>query len=287
MPVVVGAPRSGTTLLRFMLDSHPLLTIPPETAFLPAVAELRQSGSVTAHDLFNLITTFPGDAPVWPDFDLSAREFREELGRLTPFDVSAGVRTFYSLYSSKQQKPRFGDKTPTYCVHMSAIERLLPEAHFIHIIRDGRDSSMSLRPLWFAPARDIASLARYWRYNVTTAREAGRSAGAYMEVRYEDLVTEPEPQLRSIGRFLDLPFDYSMLRYWERTPSRLREHKERVRLDGTVAVSQEQRRNQQLLVREPLQPSRAFQWKQQMNRSDRAEFLSHAGDLLVELGYEV
>jgi len=87
MPIIVGAPRPGTTLLRFMLDTHPEMAIPPETGFL---------------------ALFPH---------------------------------FYQLYASRFAKPRWGDKTPSYCHHMQNIEEVLPEAHFIHIIRDGRDET--------------------------------------------------------------------------------------------------------------------------------------------------
>jgi hypothetical protein len=59
MPVIVGVPRSGTTLLRFMLDAHPILAIPPEATFLPAAYELWQAGRHTWEDLFDLRTAFP------------------------------------------------------------------------------------------------------------------------------------------------------------------------------------------------------------------------------------
>lgn len=287
MPIIVGAPRSGTTLLRFMLDSHSTLAIPPETGFLPAVYALKQTGRQTRADFFDVVTTFSGDPPAWVDFGLDARHFWKELEQLEPFDLSEGLRIFYRLYASKQNKPRYGDKTPTYCEHIQCVEELLPEAHFIHIIRDGRDACMSLRPLNFSPASDIRTLALYWRNLVEAGRKAGDAARAYMELRYEDLVREPQLQLESICRFLDLSFEPGMLLYWERTPERLKEHKSKIRQDGTVVISHEQRLRQQLLTIYPPQPGRVFNWKREMSCADRAEFIRYAGDTLDELGYEV
>jgi len=270
-----------------MLDSHPILAIPPETTFLPAAYELRQAGRDTWEDLFDLLTAFPRDAPAWPDFGLEPLELQEEFRKIHPFGLGEGLRAFYRLYASKQNKPRYGDKTPSYCEHIPSIASLLPEAHFIHIIRDGRDVAMSLRKMWFAPGHDVPTLARYWRRLVRGAREAGGVSRAYMEIRYEDLVTEPQSQLEAITRFLSIPFDSSMLRYFERTPERLKEHRARVRVDGAVLVSHEQRLSQQRLTTQSLQPSRVFQWKREMSEAERAEFVLYAGDTLEELGYKV
>jgi hypothetical protein len=285
MPMVVGVPRSGTTLLRFMLDSHPSLAIPPETGFLAwplhwlKIVAPRES-------LYRVVTRLPLKSGPWQDFGLNAREFRQQLRQIEPFDLAEGLRTFYRLYAKKQNKPRYGDKTPLYCKHMETIETFLPEAHFVHIIRDGRDVALSLRTMPFAPAHDIRTLARYWRNLVQNARQTGRRCRAYMEVRYEALVRDPTPVLHSICNFLQLDFDPGMLRYWERTAERLREHKSFNRIDGRNSVTREQRLSQQRLTLEAPQADRVFAWKNKMTPADRAQFLRLAGAMLEELGYE-
>ena len=90
--------------------------------------------------------------------------------------VRDGVRTFYRLYSQAHGKVRAGDKTPGYVQHIGAIGELLPEARFIHIIRDGRGAMASLRTMWFAPSRDISDLARFW-CNLVIAGRAAASEG--------------------------------------------------------------------------------------------------------------
>ncbi len=287
MPVVVGAPRSGTTLLRFMLDAHPQLAIPPETGFLVSLANLQQSGTGDAEALFQLITHYPPGAPVWPDFQLDAQVLHRELAKLRPCDLATGVRTFYRLYAERFGKTRYGDKTPTYCEHIPAIAALLPEGHFIHIIRDGRDVALSLRPLWFAPARDITSLAHYWQRLVSAGQAGGSKARAYMEIRYEELLLDTRRELEKVCRFLDLPFHTDMLNYWQRTPGRLKEHGARLQPDGTQVVSHQQRLEQQRLTTSPPQPERAFRWKHDLTEQEQQEFIKAAGATLAELGYEV
>src|ERR1700690_2047788 len=97
MPMIVGVPRSGTTLLRFMLDSHPSLAIPPETGFLAwPLHWLRLLAPREA--LFRVITRLPLRSGPWQDFGLNALEFREQLRQIEPFDLGEGLRAFYRLY---------------------------------------------------------------------------------------------------------------------------------------------------------------------------------------------
>ena len=149
LPFIVGSPRSGTTLLRLMLDAHPLLTIPPETHFLPAVLELTGAGEALRQAFLRCIV----DGPRWNDFHLSEETFERRLQAIEPFDLTHGLHAFYRMYGERQQKPRWGDKTPGYVLHLRRIAGVLPTARFIHLIRDGRDVAASLRKLWWGPGR--------------------------------------------------------------------------------------------------------------------------------------
>jgi hypothetical protein len=285
MPVVVGAPRSGTTLLRLMLDSHHELAIPPETGFLGAARRLRGSGDRLREHFFRTVTGFPPEAPAWADYGIPSDEFRQALRSIEPFTASAGFRAFYRLYAARHGKPRWGDKTPIYCLEVALIRRVLPEARFVHIIRDGRDVALSLREQWFSPGRDMAKLAKYWMRCVVRARRAGRGRADYLEVRYEDLVRDPAPVLAKICRFVELEWDPAMLEHHTRAESRLREHLGRTAPDGTPIQTREQRlRQQQSSLRAP-DPRRIAGWRTGMLPEERAEFERVAGKLLRELGY--
>jgi hypothetical protein len=286
MPIIVGAPRSGTTLLRLMLDSHPQLAIPPETGFLPAAAQLSGKGDELRELFYQLVISYPHDAPAWPDHGLDEGDFRRALAQLNPFTVAGGVRTFYRLYAARHNKPRWGDKTPSYAKKLTAIKEFLPEARFILLIRDGRDVALSWRQQWFSPGNDIETLARAWQTWVQTARQQGRGLPHFTEVYFEDLVRQPQTVLRRLCNFLELPFDEAMLSYHMRSPQRLAEHRERRRLDGTLVLSREARLRQQARTMLPPDASRVFAWKQEMSRDEQTRFLAVGGELLRELGYE-
>lgn len=292
MPIVVGAPRSGTTLLRFMLDAHPELAVPPETGFLALGEGLADgrgatdlSDGVRREAFFATVTTFPPDAPAWPDFGIPRDQFREALAAIEPFSIASGCRAFYRLYASRFGKSRWGDKTPLYCLHLQTIARQLPEAHFIHVIRDGRDVALSLRETWFAPGRDLETLAAHWRECIETARAQRGNCAHYLEVRFEDLVAASRTTLERICAFIDLPFAVGMLDYHERTPERLAEHRDRLDQDGRLVISHENRLRQQALTMRPPQTSRVSAWRTHMSDEERRRFEHLAGDLLETLGY--
>ncbi len=285
MPIIIGSPRSGTTLLRFMLDAHPDLAIPPETGFLVPCAERAGQGTISREDFLDTLTRYPVEASGWQDFQISQDTFRAALQTIEPFTVADGIRAFYQLYAARFGKPRWGDKTPLYCMHLQSIEALLPEAHFVHVIRDGRDVALSLRPMWFAPGRDIETLASHWRQCVTTGRQQGALCRHYREVRYEELIEDSRTALAGVCAFLDLEFDDRMLRYHELAPERLREHQGRFRPDGTVVVTREQRLSQQHRATRPPDPSRVFAWKHEMPRDEQLRFEAIAGDALEDFGF--
>src|SRR5437867_11626876 len=114
-----------------MLDAHPDLAIPSESQFIPPVTRACQAAvdptscfveKIVAHDR-------------WGDFQIDSGLLRERIAALQPFDLSTAFRTVFQLYADKFAKPRWGDKTTTYMLHMPLIQELFPEAYFIHLIR--------------------------------------------------------------------------------------------------------------------------------------------------------
>ncbi|HET7680074.1 MAG TPA: sulfotransferase [Xanthobacteraceae bacterium] len=280
MPIIVGAPRSGTTLLRFMIDAHPAIAIPPETGFLTALSGLAAIGAVQPDSVFKTIT----GAPTWPDFQIAREAFRTRLNKNAA--PAEAARCFYQMYAEKHGKSRWGDKTPLYGLHMLKIQSLLPEAHFIHLIRDGRDVALSLRGVWFSPSDDIETLAAYWRDTVVATREQSRGCAHYLEVHYEELVRDPPGVLEQVANFITLDFDPCMLRYFENAPRRLEEHGERWDADGKLVVGRGERHRQQSMTTAPPDQSRIFGWRRDLSRHEGEVFKKIAGGLLRQLGYD-
>ena len=279
MPFIVGSPRSGTTLLRLMLDSHPALAIPPETSFFV------RSGSWLVDGPHDFVTSL-AEADTWPDFCLDKDVLLAALRAIPVFNLPDAYRAFYATYAGRFSKPRYGEKTPANVFHMEQIERLLPEAHFIHVIRDGRDVALSLREQWFSPGKDMATQAQFWANYVRAAQASAGRVRNYLEVKFEDLILNCEAALSRICGFIEVDFVAAMLNYHERAAMRLLEHQGRNFVDGLL-LSKASRFNQQIRATLPPQKELVFGWRQRMSLAEIREFESVAGGLLGELGYAV
>jgi hypothetical protein len=263
-----------------MLDAHPEIAVPPETGFIPEVLKNAAGGELSREALLSLITGFE----TWPDFHVSPEALKEELQRIDRFTAAEGVRAFYRVYARRFGKSRWGDKTPNYGMLLEAIGRFLPEARFLHIIRDGRDVAASIRDLWFAPSRDFGELGKDWDTRVGTIRAQGREYPFYLEIRFEALVTDTERVLQEICAFLGIRFHAHMTSYYRFSPLRLEEHEARYRADGSLLISRKDRLAMQRLTTHPPVASRIGAWKTVMSEEDQQRFLQ-AAPLLTELGY--
>lgn len=279
-PFIVGVSRSGTTLLRMMLDAHPQLAIPFETHFLNRLV-LAGDGLSPAQFLDLVVGT-----PSWPNLALDADEVARALGEITPFSATEGVRTVYRLCAARAGKARWGDKTPSYLAIMPAIQRLLPEARFVHIVRDGRDTALSFKGLWFGPGDDVKAAARFWNERVRKARAQSAELGHYMEVRYEDLVLDPRAVLTRIVTSLGLDFDPAMLDYERTASERLAEIVRPFGPNGAESLDLDRFKAIYANAQRPPDPQRIGRWRTEMPEADQRAFEAIAGELLADLGYE-
>jgi hypothetical protein len=283
---VVGATRSGTTLLRLRLDAHPEIAIPSETHFIPELIRAREKHGATPDRMIELLTSHRR----WGDFHIEASELQarwEQLG--DGLTGPEAVRTFFRIYGEKQGgPPRWGDKTPGYVKQMREIQEYLPEARFIHLIRDGRDVALSQAERSLdEEAPSIAEVAERWQRRIRSAREQAVELNHYLEVRYEDLVADPEATLRRICEEIELPFDPAMLDYHRRAAGRLSEM-DRDLGDGNSGPvrSGTERLAGHAMTTEPPTTDRSGRWQREMPAADVAEFERVAGGMLAELGYE-
>lgn len=280
MPFIVGVHRSGTTLLRMMLDSHPELAIPAETHFL--IRLLDNTGEWSREAFLQLLT----QSRNWVDFSAFAEDFCAEIRAMPEFDLRSGLRLFYATHARMHGKPGYGDKTPRYLTVMTGIQEILPEAHFIHIIRDGRDVALSSRHLWFGPGNDLEAQAHNWVNRITAARAQAEYLPHYLEIRYEHLVTEPEACLEHISAFLQLSPDPAMATYPQRATARMQEWGDHLNPDGSVFASAEQRRAIHHRATQAPDPTRIGAWRSEWTADERHCFERVASPLLNDLGYE-
>jgi Sulfotransferase family len=285
VPFIVGVGRSGTTMLRLMLDAHPDLAIPPETHFVPELIDAIDSGAGPP-EAVGVMTA----VRQWGDLGIDQAEVLATFEELESFEADAALRAFYGIYLRRQGKPRWGEKTPAYVRNMRKIERALPEARFIHVIRDGRDVALSRwkRTLGQGERAPAAQVAEGWQRRIRRAQKQGRKLKHYTEVRYEDLVTDTEAELRRIAQFIELDWDPAMLRYYERAADRMAEMaRDLPSADGKPVRPGEERMQAHAMTQKPPDPSAMYRWKEQMSAEDAIAFEAAAGELLSELGYEV
>ena len=262
---VLGVRRSGTTLLRVMLDRHSELAIPDESYFIPQLAD-RHRGPIDPAAFLDDLRRLP----TLRDWDVDIVDVQ---GRLVPgMAPGEAIAAVYLAYAAAHGKRRWGDKTPMYMQHLPTLERLFPDAIYVHLIRDGRDAAVSFIQMpagivtrtWAHP-RDVTGFACQWRSEVADARALGRRVGQrYLEVRYENLVAEPEGELQRICAHAALPFEAAMLTR-----------------EGDVDVSAKP--HQQSLSR-PTTPG-LRNWRTEMSEVDARAFEAVAGDELAELAY--
>ncbi len=280
-PFVVGVGRSGTTLLRLMLDSHPQLAIPAETHFVPELLE-RESECRVPDELVDAIVA----ARTWDDFGLDAERLRAAAaGAHGAADV---LRAFYGLCAEVRNKPRWGDKTPGYVKRMRTIGAALGEARFIHLIRDGRDVALSRRTRGMGAEKPIADVADLWRRRIDNARrQAKRLRGRYLELRFEDLITDPEPQVRRVCELIELDFDPAILAHHESAEERISELGDLAAEGARQGRDAGERQASHALAPKPPSAARIEVWRTEMDAGERSEFEAVAGGLLAELGYDV
>lgn len=266
---VVGAPRSGTTMLRLMLNAHPHIAIPFESDFIPKFhGRLREYGDLQIpENMAHLLD------------DISAQAFvkrgglirdRQAILARRPDSYASLVASIYEVYAASEGKDRWGDKDPDNTVQMDVIWELFPGCRFVHIVRDGRAVATSLKKLDWG-SKNLLAIARDWRWRVMLAHKMGMMIGPkyYAEVRYEDLVRAPEQVLRKVCAFLDEPFEPCMLDYHKNAGS---------------AMPQDSLKYHQSSVRQP-DPNKADTWRHEMTAADRALFDEVAGDALYAFGY--
>jgi Sulfotransferase family len=260
---IVGSARSGTTLLRILLNAHPDVAVPPESRF---VTELWHGRDEVDADEFLAELRDHRRFKVW---DLPIEAVRDELVG-SPVPYPAAIEAAYRAYAKHRDKTVYGDKTPRYVEHVPLLAKLWPEAKFIHQIRDGRNVALSYADVPFGP-KDVAGAARLWKGRVVAGMDAGRAlAGRYMEVRYEDFIEDFESSAKLIVDFLGIEFDHAMLEYTERAR------------DDILPRAAKYNPN----VGKPVGAAQKRSWQESMPDSQVRVFEAIAGDLLSELGYE-
>jgi hypothetical protein len=247
--IIGGSPRSGTTLVRRILDRHPGLCCGPETSILlPGGMRIDQVASAyrwPAHELRDLMAASPSQG--------------------------AFVDAFARRYRQRRDRARWAEKTPLNVLSFAWVLDRFPEARLVHVVRDGRDVVCSMRQHpdrhWVdgVEVRELrAQSVEAYMHRWVRDTEAGigmRGDPRYIEIRYEELVEDPERVMRDLLAALDEPWLAELL--VERTPKGGRRAHANSRIT-TASVGR---------------------WRQDLSADERARVQAVGGALLERLGY--
>ena len=275
---IVGCPRSGTTLLKRMVDAHPEISITHETHWITKLLKGDAAASLTEPVTPALLARLLADQRFQ-----RLKVDPEPLERLVTGDPPASyaelVGAVYDQYGARKGKPLVGDKTPRYVRDIPVLHELFPHARFVHLIRDGRDVCSSVlhwkneRGRWTVTSRatwedePVMTIALWWEQRVRLGREAGAALGPglYHELRYEALTSAPAMECAALCAFLGVPEDDGMLAF----------HEGRTRDEPGLDTKSAWR---------PVTAG-LRSWRREMTETDLEAFEAVAGDLLTQLGY--
>ena len=266
---IVGAARSGTTMLRLMLNNHPHLAIPFESGFIPWIyRRIDEYGDLRDRANRSRVLSDIEDHHVAKIGDLVAD--RDAILDQPASTYQELVRAIFACYAIRQGKRRWGDKTPGYIMFMDVLVELFPDCRIIHLVRDGRDVALSQQSMKWMTS-NLPTIALNWRWMTTLGHQVGKMLGNnFLEIRYEDLVLDTEATLRRTCVFLSEPYSEEMLRYPEDALANMPERSLKWHARSIDAPD----------------PGRVYRWRRCMGVSDRILF-GYALPALELFGYEV
>jgi len=268
---IIGAQRSGTTLLRLMLNSHSKIAIPEEGGFwMPLLREFKgKVDRVIGNNEVNRIIAYIKNDSQFKLWALDANKFFEEIKCKSNITLSELMSGLYIHYAKSQGKVIWGDKTPSFFRMIPVLSELFPDARFIHIIRDGRDLFLSWRKIDRTKS-NISLVALEWIYKIKKVRKAfgELDPDRSMEIRYEDLVSYPENKLKEICSFFSLNYEPIMLDYWKRSDRYIGDHHSK-------------------LIFRPVSSSSINKWKDRLSDKELGKFETIAGPILSSNRYEL
>jgi Sulfotransferase family len=267
---VVGVDRSGTTMLRLVLDRGNV-AIPPESMFLADLDGVRRNGDLSDPAAAAAFVRRVWEHPRVRLWGVGGDPPRVPAGLSHADAYRFAVEAPFLAYARAQGKERWADKTPRYLASIDELAAVWPAARFVVLVRDGRDVALSLLRVTFGP-NNIWAAARAWSRGVRLGLEAERRhPGRVLTARYEDVVAAPETEVERICHFLDLSYDREMLAI-ERTDR------------GKVLTDQA---GWFTNIWTGINASAVGKWKTELSARDRAVFAALAGPELERMGYEL
>jgi len=268
---IIGCQRSGTTLLRLILNSHSKIAIPEEGTFwMPLLRRYKNKPyeNILKKDLKHILNYIIKNHQfkLWC---IDPSPLIENILKLKHCSLRDLMKMFYEYYASVQNKEIWGDKTPSFFRMIPVLHKLFPEARFIHVVRDGRDLYLSRKKI--NPLMKFISLSAIeWRYKVNKIRKdlSKIPSEKSIEIRYEDLVRDPQNILKKICAFLRIDYEDKMLNFWKESHKYIGKHHSD-------------------LIFKPISSKSVGKYKKELSYRNLRKYEILAQNLLREYGYDI
>jgi hypothetical protein len=267
---IISPGRSGTTLLRSMLVAGGEIAIPPESFVIGPTILKYVSFNSTWNDIVRLVVA---------QFESHQKFYRWETdlrlayraGINIPYSDRSLARLIDEIFRCylRQQLPDalyWGDKSPMNTFYLTWISKTFPKARYIHMLRDGRDVVASA----VEQGQEVQSAVQRWNHGTRECLKLSKEIGSdrFLEIRYEELVSEPVDTLIRVCSFLGLRYKSRMLDYWK--------------LPTTVEHRYEHHHQN---LKKPISTKSVGRWSERLNAQQREYVEGHTNALLALLGY--
>jgi hypothetical protein len=272
---VVGVARSGTTLLSALLSAHSRLDCGPESRFFARYRHLDRRARDRILDPYTwprpavdfIASLRNQDHPITELFDLTLPEIGTYLAGRQP-SLAAMLESLTELHAQRAGKRRWIEKTPRHLLTTDTLRELWPEAFIVRIVRDPRDVALSLSKVPFGKESVVGNLVRVDQDD-RVSRDRIKADPRAMTLRYEDLVEEPERELRRVCAFIGEEYEPAMLDS-----------------SGTASVVAAEHEWWKESVAGPIHSASVGRWRSEMSADAKRFAALHLAGYLREHGYE-
>ncbi len=211
---IVGASRSGNTLIRMILTSHSMICIPPESRFLHYLDTIFHSNSEKRKEALLIKLTSDKKFADWGIDKQTLNEYIKQSLSQSYSDFIAGI---YLLYLKKENRAnaQWGDKNPMYVFKINRILELFPYAYIILLVREPLSIFGSLKRVKFFGRDMEAAMNDYYQRIrcVAHAITEYQNLSNVIMVNYAGFVGDPEINTRNLIKRLGYAFEPSMLEF--------------------------------------------------------------------------
>ena len=212
---IMGTQRSGTTLLRLILNAHSKIAIPEEARFLTPLLKKRYLKKGISGDSLKKLVGYLSSNEQFKLWNYDSRSFLEHLSRKDEISLHELIDSMFSSYCANEGKTIWGDKSLFFAT-IDILRALFPDARFIHIVRDGRDVFDSWRKM-DSTKGNASVIALDWSYKLYKIESSLKklSPANQLTIRYEDLIDDPEKAVKAVCSFVGVEYETGMLDFYK------------------------------------------------------------------------